>query len=49
VQNLPVAVEFFLARHSGNFGTFLPVGITIIYDANGSVDVLKKFSQMLGL
>jgi hypothetical protein len=44
---LTLAIEFFATshstlNHSGNFGSSLPVGIIIIYVANGSVDVLKN-------
>jgi hypothetical protein len=49
---LPPATDFYVTSHSilscsSSFGTSLPVGIIIIYDANGSVDMLKKFSQLV--
>jgi hypothetical protein len=44
---LPIAIQVFVTSHgtrghSCNFGISLPVGIIIVYDANGSVDVLKN-------
>jgi hypothetical protein len=49
---LSLATEFFATSHStlnfsGNFSTSLYVGIIIIFEAKGRVDVLKKFSQAL--
>jgi hypothetical protein len=51
---LPIAIQVFVTSHdtrghSCNFGISLSVGIIIIYDANGNVDVLKKLSQLLCL
>jgi hypothetical protein len=49
---LPLSTEFFATSHStltfsGNFGTPLPAGNIIIYDASSSVSVIKEFHRLL--
>jgi hypothetical protein len=48
---LPLATEFYVTSrsilsHSSSFGTSLPVCRIIIYDTNGSVDMLKKIQSV---